>query len=169
VYGYVGELRRLVGTRPLILCGASAIVLDPKGRLLLVHRTDYDMWSLPGGAAELGERLEDTAVREVHEEVGLTCHRLKLFGVYSGPELYFRYPNGDEVHPVIISYLCREFSGTIQVDYIEAKEAAFVAIEGIPSEISPIDRFIIEDLVRRYDQIVEDGGETGSSSLLAGH
>jgi 8-oxo-dGTP pyrophosphatase MutT (NUDIX family) len=155
--GYASELRKLVGTRPLILCSANGILLDAEGRLLLVHRTDNDMWGLPGGAVELGETLEDAAVREVHEEVGLTCHRLKLFGVYSGPELYYRYPNGDEVHNVAVSFLCRDFSGTIEVDNVEVKEASFFSLDGLPSEISPVDRFIIEDIVRRYDEIAGRG------------
>jgi len=146
---YIHELRKLVGPRPLLLCGANAILVDGHGRVLLHHRTDNDTWSLPGGATELGERLEETAVREVREEVGLTCHKLTLFGVYSGPELYYRYPHGDEVYNVTISYLCRDFSGEIKVDPAEGKAAAFFAVENIPSKISPPIRPVIEDYCRR--------------------
>ncbi len=153
---YMGELRNLVGKRPLVLCGANVILLDGNGRLLLHHRTDNDTWSLPGGALELGERLEETATREVREEVGLTCHSLALFGVYSGPELYYRYPHGDEVHNVTGSYLCRDFSGEIKVDPAEGKAAAFFTIDDLPSDISPPVRPIIEDFVRRYRDIVTD-------------
>ena len=42
-------------------------------RILLVHRPRYDDWSLPKGKAEAGERLQDTALREVQEETGLAC------------------------------------------------------------------------------------------------
>ncbi|MFI5047576.1 MAG: NUDIX hydrolase [Acidimicrobiia bacterium] len=42
-------------------------------RILLVHRPRYDDWSLPKGKAEVGERAEDTALREVQEETGLQC------------------------------------------------------------------------------------------------
>jgi ADP-ribose pyrophosphatase YjhB (NUDIX family) len=151
---YYHELRKLVGPRPLILCGANAILVDRQRRILLHHRTDNDMWSLPGGAMELGERLEETAAREVHEEVGLVCHALELFGVYSGPELHYRYPHGDEVYNVTVSYLCRKFSGAIAVDRAEGKRAAFFAVQDIPSEISPPVRPIIEDLRRRCNDIV---------------
>ena len=41
--------------------------------ILLVHRPRYDDWSLPKGKAEPGEKPEDTALREVHEETGLRC------------------------------------------------------------------------------------------------
>jgi len=31
---YVSEMRQLIGTRPLLLCGAAVIVLDQQGRVL---------------------------------------------------------------------------------------------------------------------------------------
>ena len=156
---YYGELRDLVGPRPLVLCGANVILVDGHGRVLLHHRTENDTWGLPGGVTELGKRSEETAAREVREEVSLTCHKLTLFGVYSGPELYYRYPNGDEVHNVTVSYLCRDFSGKIEVDPTEGKAAAFFAIDALPSDISPPARPIIEDFVRRYDDVIAGGSD----------
>ncbi|HSH59858.1 MAG TPA: NUDIX hydrolase [Acidimicrobiales bacterium] len=41
--------------------------------VLLVHRPKYDDWSLPKGKNEPGESDEDCALREVHEETGLSC------------------------------------------------------------------------------------------------
>jgi len=146
---YVSEIRKLVGTRPLVLCSAGVIVLDHMNRVLLQHRTDNDMWCLPGGASEPGERLEDAAARELQEEVGLRCGSLELFGIYAGPEMYYRYPNGHEVHNVSVIYLCRESLGEIQVDPAEAKDAAFFSVADIPAAISPPNRPAIEDLRRR--------------------
>ena len=40
----------------------------------VIHRPRYDDWSLPKGKVELGESEPLTAVREVHEETGYTCH-----------------------------------------------------------------------------------------------
>jgi len=154
---YFSEIRRLVGTRPLILCSAGIIVLDRMNRVLLHHRTDNSMWGIPGGALEPGERLEDAAVREVQEEVGLTCGSLALFGIYSGPEMYYRCPNGDEVHNVNVVYLCRDFSGTIHVDPVEGRDARFFAVEDIPAAITPPIRPVIEDLRRRFHEIVGGG------------
>ncbi len=118
---YLKEMRRLVGTRPLIVCGAAALMIDAQQRALFHHRADNDCWGLPGGCMELGESLEETAWREVQEELGLVCHSLQLFGVYSGPEFYHHAPSGDEVHPVIVIYVCREYSGTISVEPTEGK------------------------------------------------
>lgn len=153
---YIADLRKLVGSRPLLMCGACALVLDDENRLLLCRRTDNDTWGLPGGATELGERLEQTAARETLEEVGLICHELTLFGVYSGPDLYYRYPNGDEVYNVTVSYLCRYFSGAVHVDRTEHTEAAFFPLDGLPQPIAPPIQPIVDDFVRRFDETVAD-------------
>jgi ADP-ribose pyrophosphatase YjhB (NUDIX family) len=115
------------------------------------------MWCVPGGALEPGERLEDAAVREVQEEVGLNCGSLRLFGIYAGPEMYYRYPNGHEVHNVSVIYLCREFSGEVQVNPAEGKDVAFFFVADIPAAISPPNRPVIEDLRRRFHEIVGGG------------
>ncbi len=153
---YLTEMRRLVGTRPLVGCSAGVILLDREHRVLLQRRTDNGCWAIPGGATELAERVEDTAIRETQEEVGLTCHRLELFGVYSGPRLYYRYPNGDEVHIVAVIYLCRDFSGELCVDATESKEAAFFPIDALPSPLNPPDLPLLEDVQRRQAEIVRE-------------
>src|SRR5690606_4954954 len=102
---YIGELRKLVGTSPIIMCGASVIILDNRGRILLHHRADNDSWGLPGGAMEIEESFEETAIREANEEVGLLCRNIELFNVYSGEEFYYKYPNGDEVYNATAIYI----------------------------------------------------------------
>ena len=43
------------------------------GRVLLVHRPNYDDWTFPKGKLDPGESFEDAAVREVEEETGVRC------------------------------------------------------------------------------------------------
>lgn len=56
----------------------------PSGpKLALIHRQRYNDWSLPKGKREPGERLEDTALREVWEETGCRAMLGKFIGSVS--------------------------------------------------------------------------------------
>lgn len=151
---YIGELRKLIGTRPIIMCGANVIILDSSGRILFHHRVDNDTWGLPGGAMEIGESLEETAIREANEEVGLTCRNLKVFKIYSGSKLYYKYPDGNEVYNVTATYICKDFTGEIEVDKSEGKDARFFDVDSIPKKISPPVKCIIDDFLIDHQNII---------------
>jgi ADP-ribose pyrophosphatase YjhB (NUDIX family) len=74
---------------------ASAIVADAAGRILLQRRTDNALWSIPGGAMEVGESIAQTAVREVKEETGLEVAPERLVGIYSNPRHVVEYADGE--------------------------------------------------------------------------
>ena len=112
---YFSELRELVGHRPLLMVGATVLIFDIEKRLLLLKRTDNECWGPPGGAVEPGEIVEEAARRETLEETGLEIEGMSLFGVFSGPDQYYRYPSGDEVHNVTIVYLCHTAQGDIHL------------------------------------------------------
>jgi hypothetical protein len=52
--GYIMDLRKVVGNRPLIMVGASVILLDSSNRMLLQLRTDNNSWGLAGGSRGWG-------------------------------------------------------------------------------------------------------------------
>ncbi len=108
---YIEDLRKFVGHSPLLLVGAGMLITDRRGWLLMGLRTDNLCWGIPGGGMEMGETLEETARRETTEETGLVVNSLSLFGVYSGPEFFYTYPNGDQVHNVSVVYQSSDFSG----------------------------------------------------------
>lgn len=66
--GYIMWLRSFVGNKPLLQCGAGIIVENEIGEILLIKRTDNGCWGYAGGSVELGEKVEDTARRELLEE-----------------------------------------------------------------------------------------------------
>ena len=133
---YIMELRKIVGHRPLLQVGASVIVEDEKGRILLQRRSDNHCWGYCGGSVELDETVEDAAKRELFEETGLTSNRLELFGVFSGKDLHYIYPNGDEVSNIDIVYICRDYTGTLQKQEQEVEELKFFAFSEIPAELT---------------------------------
>jgi 8-oxo-dGTP pyrophosphatase MutT (NUDIX family) len=114
-----------IGSRPIIVAGATVVVMNEEGEILFQRRSDSFDWGLPGGAMEPGETLEETARRELKEETGLDAAALQLLGVFSGPRYYYRYPNGDEVYNVIALYRARQVSGTLQISDNEASTSDF--------------------------------------------
>ena len=150
---YIGDLRKIIGTRPIIMCGANVILLNNKDQILMHHRVDRDWWGLPGGAMELGESLEQTACREVLEEVGLVCNKLKLFNIYSGSDLYYRYPDGNEVYNVTATYLCKDYSGEIAVDFHEGRDARFFPLDSIPKNLSSTIKCIVEEFILSFGKL----------------
>lgn len=145
---YVRELRKLTGPQPIILCGAGVIVINSREEILLQHRIDNDLWGLPGGAVELGETVEQAAIREVFEETGVKVKSLKLLGVYSGQDTYYKYPNGDEVYWITVAFISNEFNGKMKPDNYESKECEFFNIKEFPKNLNPIDKLIIDDYLK---------------------
>jgi 8-oxo-dGTP pyrophosphatase MutT (NUDIX family) len=133
---YLASLRQFVGHSPLLMVGAAVLVVDQEGRLLLLKRSDNACWGPPGGAVEPGEVVEQAARRELFEETGLEAGELSLFDVFSGPELFYRYPNGDEVHNVTIVYQTSHVSGSLRLNSEHTAWDWFAPAE-IPLQLSP--------------------------------
>ncbi len=143
--GYIEDMRNLVGNQPLILIGSHAIILNEKNEILLQLRTDFKRWDIIGGALEYNETLEDALKREVFEETGLIIKNPELFRTYSGPDFFQTYPNGDQVHGVLVVYICREFHGELVCDQTESKELRFFSLDKLPINLHPVIERIIKE------------------------
>jgi mutator protein MutT len=133
---YIQQLRQFIGHRPILMLGAVTLVLNEENHLLMMRRTDSGHWGIPGGAVELGEVIEEAARRETREETNLEVNEMSLFGVFSGPELYYKYPNGDEVYNVSIVYLVKDWQGEIRLND-EHSEWSWFAPDNLPEDFSP--------------------------------
>ncbi|MBR4033402.1 MAG: NUDIX hydrolase [Clostridia bacterium] len=149
---YIMDLRKTVGHRPLLQVGASVIVEDKEGRILLQLRSDNHCWGYAGGSVELDEDVEEAAKRELFEETGLIAKELTLFGVFSGKDTHYVYPNGDEVSNVDIVYICKDYSGDLLCQEGEVDALKFFPIDQIPDNISkPIEKQLRQYIASKRD------------------
>lgn len=85
---------------PLLAADIVIALVDQPGRpIVLIERKNPPYgWAVPGGFVDIGETVEQAAVREMKEEVGLDVTITGLLGVYSRPD---RDPRG---HTVTVIY-----------------------------------------------------------------
>lgn len=117
----------------LLQDGAAAIIVNDKGQILLQSRADRDRWGLPGGCQELGERFQETVIREIKEETNLDVleEDLELLELVSGPSRRNNYPNGDVVINNTALYCVKKYSGELKWNP-ESKEMKFFDLDNLP-------------------------------------
>ncbi|WP_261810879.1 NUDIX hydrolase [Levilactobacillus humaensis] len=143
--GYVLDLRKVTGPRPLIVVGAAAFVTNNQQQLLLVKRTDNQLWGLPAGSKELNESLVTTAQRELHEETGLTGQQPRLLTVISGAGMQYTYPNQDQIDSVTAVYELTT-TGQPNVTSSEIETIGYFALTKLPDDLTPITKRILNEL-----------------------
>lgn len=93
---------------PILLVAACALV-DTDGRVLLAQRPQgkqlAGLWEFPGGKVEAGETPEETLLRELHEEIGITTK------VDCLAPLTFASHTYENFHLLMPLYICRRFEG----------------------------------------------------------
>jgi 8-oxo-dGTP pyrophosphatase MutT (NUDIX family) len=144
--GYLLELRKFVGSRPLFSVGATVLLFNEQNKVLMQLRSDTKTWGFPGGSSELGDSLLETAQRELLEETGLTAERYKLHTILSGKDYFYVYPNGDQIYNVAAIYLARGVSGRLTNDS-ESLEQAWFDIDKLPVPlVGPVTRWMATKL-----------------------
>lgn len=122
---------------------AFVVIFDDKGRVLLSHRRDLDLWNLPGGGVDSGELPIEAAVRETREETGLKVKIKELVGVYGKA-------NRDEV-----VFLFRgKIKGGELITTSEADQHKFFKIKNIPENTIPKHKERILDAVKKLNEPV---------------
>jgi ADP-ribose pyrophosphatase YjhB (NUDIX family) len=111
----------------------TAVVVDGDGNLLLIHKTDNDLWALPGGGHDAGETISDTVVREVKEETGIEVEVVDLVGLYTDPRHVMTYDDGEVRQQFSICFHARPVGGELRTSS-ESKDVRWVA----PGEIADL-------------------------------
>lgn len=127
-----------------IVVAVTAFVQDDQGRLLMIRRTDNDLYSIPGGAQDVGETIGHTVVREVKEETGIDVEPVGLIGVYSDPAHVIAYTDGEVRQQFSICFRARLLGGELRTSN-ESSEVHWMAREELgSSNIHPSIRLRIE-------------------------
>ncbi len=94
--------------RPILLVAACALI-DTDGRVLLAQRPEgkslAGLWEFPGGKVETGETPEETLIRELEEELGITTKVACLAPLTFASHTY------EAFHLLMPLYVCRRFEG----------------------------------------------------------
>jgi 8-oxo-dGTP diphosphatase len=94
----------------LVLVAACALV-DADGRVLIAQRpvgkSMAGLWEFPGGKVEPGERPEQTLIRELDEELGITVQEACLSPLTFASHAY------PDFHLLMPLYVCRKWEGSV--------------------------------------------------------
>ncbi len=113
------------------------IEIEGKGLVLIERRNPPPGWALPGGFVEVGESLEQAAVREAKEETCLDVELLGQFHTYSDPN---RDPR---MHCISTVFVARA-TGTPKAED-DAKSVALYPKDQLPEVLAFDHRKILND------------------------
>ena len=103
-------------TSKLIVLG---IIENKKGEILISQRFEEELpevhlkWDLPGGKNEFGESLEQTLIREILEETGLSVSIIKLLPKTISK--VWEYIDRHQ-HTIVLCYQCKLISGKLHLN-----------------------------------------------------
>ncbi|MFF5424740.1 MULTISPECIES: NUDIX domain-containing protein [unclassified Streptomyces] len=108
-----------------VIPSVTVVVRDSEGRILLIHKTDNGLWALPGGGHDIGERIGDTAVREVEEETGIAVEVEAVIGLYTDPDHVIAYDDGEVRQQFSICFRAKPIGGSLRTSS-ESREVRWV-------------------------------------------
>jgi 8-oxo-dGTP diphosphatase len=127
----------------LVLVAACALI-DADRRVLIAQRPQgrsmAGLWEFPGGKVEAGERPEQSLIRELKEELGITVNEACLapltFASYAYPDFHLLMP----------LYVCRRWDGIVTPQ--EEQQLAWVRPERLRDyPMPPADEPLISHLM----------------------
>ncbi|MEU3447836.1 NUDIX hydrolase [Streptomyces thermolilacinus] len=135
-------------TQPRKRVAADVLLRDAAGRVLLVNPTYKPGWDLPGGMAEANEPPEETAVRELSEELGLEVTVRGLLVVD------WVAPHGpwDDQLAFIFDGVTLDVPGELRPQDEELSEAAYVTLDKAQELVGQRMRVRLDAAVRALDE-----------------
>jgi ADP-ribose pyrophosphatase YjhB (NUDIX family) len=118
---------------------AGGVVLDAEqAKVVLIGRLDRRgrlLWSLPKGHIEEGETPEQTAVREVAEETGISSEVLRPLGTID----YWFVADNRRIHKTVHHFLMQATAGELSDADVEVTEVAWVPLDDLDGRLAYAD------------------------------
>jgi 8-oxo-dGTP diphosphatase len=137
--------RRLYPDKPMVGVG---VLISQEDRYLIIKRAvepDKDLWSIPGGMVEIGEKAAYAAAREAKEETGLDVEITDLLDVVD--KIVKDEDGRIRFHFVILDYEATPTGGVLQAAS-DALDARWVTAEEFSDyELSPT----LVEMLKRVD------------------
>ena len=117
-----------------------------RGEILLQKRADNGQWGLPSGYVDIGESVEQGAVREIWEETGIHTQVNRLVGIYSDPQhnVIAAYPDGSLIQFAIVVFECEYLSGQLRISD-ESTDIGYFPPDNLPDNTVLCDLLAIKD------------------------
>lgn len=81
----------------------------------------------------------------VLEETGLKIEKMEMKALLSGKEMYYVYPNGDQVYNVICLFEVSQWQGTPAINDDESSEFAFFSLDDVRKILNPFSLLILKE------------------------
>jgi len=123
-------------SRPGPLIGGDGAVINSKGEILLIQRTDNQLWAMPGGLLGVGETPAEGVLREIFEETGIECQVIELIGIFDSRFWQTSFP----LHMYHLLFLCSPIKSShsrIATNHLETLTLDWFKESSLPDKIDP--------------------------------
>lgn len=154
--GYLSDTLKVIKDDQKVIFVGTGIIVETSKGILMGKRTDNDCWSLPGGSLEIGESLEECAVRELWEETKIktTTEDLILNSAKLIDEPIIK--NGRTFYVVSVVYIANSYDiSDLDLDSREFSKYSFFnkdEIEKIKDITTPYSTVALEEYFKRRDK-----------------
>ncbi|GAA0766524.1 putative (di)nucleoside polyphosphate hydrolase [Erythromicrobium ramosum] len=148
---------------------AGFMLVNREGLVFVGQRIDpsaHGFWQMPQGGIDKGEDIQDAALRELHEEIGVAAHLVEVIAPASRPLLYDLPPEllgkvwkgkyrGQEQFWFLGRFLGTDADIDLEAhDPPEFNAWKWVAPDQLPELIVPFKREVYETLVEEFRDLI---------------